>query len=90
VESADDQIGLLREELLKVKREKNKLGSRIKILEDEVEIGRGITDNVKHENSEFVNRVKNLELDLRNIQCVQKGRLISFCLFLRVRKSYGS
>ena len=36
VKSADDQIGLLREELLKVKREKNKLGSRIKILDDEV------------------------------------------------------
>ena len=48
---------MLREEFVKVKREKNKLLSRIEILEDEVELGRGETDNVKHANSELI-RVK--------------------------------
>ena len=62
--SAEDQIGVLREELLKVKREKNKLGSRIKILEDEVELVSGESDNVKHENGDLITKVKNLQLEL--------------------------
>ena len=62
--SAEDQIGVLREELLKVKREKNKLGSRIKILEDEVELVSGESDNVKHANGDLITKVKNLQIEL--------------------------
>ena len=43
MKSAEEQIDVLGE-LLKVKREKNKHISRIKILEDEVEIVRGESD----------------------------------------------
>ena len=45
---------MLREEFVKVKLEKNTLWSRIEILEDDVEFGRGETDNVKHANSELI------------------------------------
>jgi chromosome segregation ATPase len=59
--SAEDQIGILHEELLKVKREQNKLGSRIKILKDEVKLVSGESDNVKHENGDLITKVKNLQ-----------------------------
>ena len=58
---------MLREEFLKVKREKNTLWSRIEILEDEVELGRGETDNFKHANSELI-RVKTKKVKTKAIE----------------------
>ena len=68
--SAEDKAAVFRDEVLKVKKDKNKLATTIKSLEDENEMFKNETENLKvekqklaEENQVLVRNVKSLKID---------------------------
>ena len=77
---AEEQAAEFREELLKVKRDKNKLATKNKISEDENEMLKNQTANVKKENEKLteekkalVNQLKTLKKDNATLDGLSQG-----------------
>ena len=68
VKSAEDQASLLREDLLKVKRERNEAGSRNKALENEIEVFRVEANNVKVEHKKMIQNKKENTTEIKNLK----------------------